>query len=301
MKLTSAIYDKNEELLKETGLMIKPEGSGIFAQDLNGNVAFIGAAIEENGKSVIKIGAENIRLEGLVTANAHFRVNEDGSIEATAGKIAGFDIKGDHIGAESTADGNGGSLSIYQDYIRVGSEQSFTIFGDNVIPLSQSSEITAAARIVNNRKHISSLPTINYGMVINVSGAKRNIGLLSNAALHATAFIQKSAAIINLTGSEYSMDLSQNNIFLIYASVFSEMSLPDESLVRTEMGMSQLPNDFAMVLTLHIQNGSKEGVVKNVYNENAVLSDLKLSAGDSAQLLLTKADGFAYHVLNKII
>ncbi len=40
----------------------------------------------------IRISAPKISLEGLVTVNGYFRVNEDGAMEATGGKIAGWTI-----------------------------------------------------------------------------------------------------------------------------------------------------------------------------------------------------------------
>lgn len=40
-----------------------------------------------------KIAAENIKLEGIVTANKNFKILLDGSVEAAAGKIGGCEIK----------------------------------------------------------------------------------------------------------------------------------------------------------------------------------------------------------------
>ena len=68
------MYDKDERALQETGLMIQPEGTGIYIKDVNGKLALIGVGVEEtdaegNKKTVIKLTADNIKLEGLVTAN----------------------------------------------------------------------------------------------------------------------------------------------------------------------------------------------------------------------------------------
>ena len=97
IQLTAGIYEKNAEALKalrESGLVIAPEGSGIFAKDANGKIGFIGVSVEEkdaegNTKTVIKLSADDIKLEGLVTANGHFKITEEGSLEALNAKISG--------------------------------------------------------------------------------------------------------------------------------------------------------------------------------------------------------------------
>ena len=95
VKISAAVYDKDERALQETGLMIQPEGTGIYIKDANGKLALIGVGVEEtdaegNKKTVIKLTADNIKLEGLVTANGNFKISEDGSIEANNAKIKGY-------------------------------------------------------------------------------------------------------------------------------------------------------------------------------------------------------------------
>ena len=94
VKISAAVYDKDEQALQETGLMIQPEGTGIYIKDANGKLALIGVGVEEtdaegNKKTVIKLTADNIKLEGLVTANGYFKVKKDGSIECKGAKISG--------------------------------------------------------------------------------------------------------------------------------------------------------------------------------------------------------------------
>lgn len=66
IKLSAAVFDQDEQALQETGLVIKPEGGGIYCQDANGNMALIGAMITENGKSKIVLQAEDIEIEGAM-------------------------------------------------------------------------------------------------------------------------------------------------------------------------------------------------------------------------------------------
>ena len=89
VRLSAAVYDKDDALIRETGLVVKPEGSGLYAQDAAGNTALVGVTVEEEGRSVVKLTADHISLEGLVTANSNFKVLEDGSVSARNGTFEG--------------------------------------------------------------------------------------------------------------------------------------------------------------------------------------------------------------------
>lgn len=118
VRIAAQNFDKDGHVLSESGIMVKAEGSGIYAQTEDGKVALVGVGVTETGadgkeKTVIKLTADNIKLEGLVTANGNFKILEDGSIEAmngkfggevnaTSGKIGGFAIGDGHIGADYT-------------------------------------------------------------------------------------------------------------------------------------------------------------------------------------------------------
>ena len=94
VKISAAVFDKDGAALKETGLVIKPEGAGLYAQDASGKVALIGVSVEDtdehgNPVSKIKLTADHIQLEGLVTANGNFRILEDGSMECRNASVYG--------------------------------------------------------------------------------------------------------------------------------------------------------------------------------------------------------------------
>lgn len=72
--------------------------AGMFASAVEENTDIVKRAEvsafvtkDENGKleSGVYIGADNIRLEGVVTANNNFKVSADGTIECTGAKISG--------------------------------------------------------------------------------------------------------------------------------------------------------------------------------------------------------------------
>lgn len=113
VKISAAVYDKDERALEETGLIVTSKVSGLYAIDVDGNLkSFVGA-----GQDGVKIKATNIQLEGLVTANENFKILEDGSIEAKNGKFTG-EIK--------ASNGNIGDLVISSDNLHYGNIDDWT-------------------------------------------------------------------------------------------------------------------------------------------------------------------------------
>lgn len=113
VKISAAIYDKDERALEETGLIVTSKVSGLYAIDVDGNLkSFVGA-----GQDGVKIKATNIQFEGLVTANENFKILEDGSIEAKNGKFTG------EINASN---GNIGNLVISSDNLHYGNIDDWT-------------------------------------------------------------------------------------------------------------------------------------------------------------------------------
>ncbi len=321
VKITAAVFDRDENMLEETGLVVKPEGAGIYAQDADGKLALIGVSVDEtdadgNKISVVKLTGDHIKLEGLVTANENFKILEDGSIEAKNGKftgeidsekgnIGGFEIGSGRIGSVATAQGSGGGLAIYDDFFRVGGTNGYVMFGDDVIPSSAGGAFTAAGRIVNTHPNTSGyygFDQANYGLFINVSGGTKNYGICSDAALMAPAFINTKANILTFSGGSYSVDFSQHNIILMYynQSGYSgtEVTLPSESSVARQFGLSSLPSDFAAVVTFRVRTGSLPITLKGIYNHNEDQADYKMASGDSVTVLISKVDGFRYQILN---
>lgn len=321
VKISAAVFDKDGAALKETGLVVKPEGAGLYAQDASGKVALIGVSVEDtdehgNPVSKIKLTADHIQLEGLVTANGNFKILEDGSIETTngkftgeidssKGKIGGFEIGNGRIGSVADSHGSGGGLAIYDDFFRVGSSKGYVMFGDDVIPSSAGGAFTAVGRIVNSAPNIYGnygFDQANYGLFIDVTGGTKNYGISSNAALLAPAFINTKAKLLTFGSGNYTVDFSQHNIILMYYNEPNysnvEVTLPSESSVAYKFGMSYLPTDFAAIVTFRVRPGSKNIILKGIYNHNEDLQNYEMASGDSVTVLITKADGFRYQILN---
>lgn len=314
VKISAAVYDKDERALEETGLIVTSKVSGLYAIDVDGNLkSFVGA-----GQNGVKIKASNIQLEGLVTANENFKILEDGSIEAKNGKftgeiesykgtIGGFTIGNGRIGSEATQSGEGGSLAIYNNFFRVGGNDGYVMFGNDVIPGTAGGAFTATGRIVNEHPNTYGnygLDQANYGLFIHVSGGTKNYGIWSNAALMAPSFVNTKAKILTFdpNATSYSVDFSQANVILMYfkkdKSSGVEVTLPSELSVAEKFGLTELPEDFATVVTFRVRAGSLPITLDGIYDHNENLTNYKMAEGDSVTVLISKVDGFRYQILN---
>ena len=95
VKIAAENFDEDGHVLATSGIMVKGTGTGIYAQGPDGKLALIGVGVEEGDgeggtRTVIKLTADHMQLEGLVTANQNFKIKEDGSIEARNGTFDGY-------------------------------------------------------------------------------------------------------------------------------------------------------------------------------------------------------------------
>lgn len=286
--------------LEDTGINVKDRTVTVHADNfLVTNTSGEPIAVfttDKNGRPIVKaeyIDVDNLKVKHLDGA--------EGSLER--GSIGGFELANGRIGSEATASGGGGSLSIYSDMIRVGGTSSYVLIGKNVVPATASG-FTAAGRIINNQTNTYGgygFDVANYGLFIEVSGGTKNYGLKSNAPLMATAFIGTKIGRLNITGSTYKIDFSQNNIFFIYASSAYNVTLPTESQVASMFGMSSLPSDFGLMLVFRCLAGSKNVTLAGIYDQNGSVQSYTLAVGDSIILLVAKVPYFGYFLINYTI
>lgn len=283
--------------LEDTGINVKDRtvtvhADNFFVTNTSGEPIAV-FTTDKNGRPIVKaeyIDVDNLKVKHLDGA--------EGSLER--GSIGGFELANGRIGSEATASGGGGSLSIYSDMIRVGGTSSYVLIGKNVVPETDSG-FTAAGRIINNQTNTYGgygFDVANYGLFIEVSGGTKNYGLKSNAPLMATAFIGTKIGRLNITGSTYKIDFSQNNIFFIYASSAYNVTLPDESQVASMFGMSSLPSDFGLMLVFRCLVGSKNVTLAGIYDQNGSVQSYTLAVGDSIILLVAKVPYFGYFLIN---
>ena len=228
--------------------------------------------------------------------DASGNVTMTGTINANAGTIGGFVIGQGRIGSTATGTGSGGGLAIYDDLFRVGDTISYVLFGSNTIPASAGGSC-ATGRIVNNK--VNSIFNNNYGLYIDVKNGNRNYGIWSNASVIAPACIGNKIKNVYFTGSGYTIDFSQFNIFFVYANQKYSVTLPSASSVATMFGYSTLPSDFACIFTLiYNYNWGNSLVFTNIRNHNGDLASYTLAKGDSITVLCANYPSFHYQILN---
>lgn len=295
VKISAAVYDKDERALQETGLMIQPEGTGIYIKDANGKLALIGVGVEEtdgegNKKTVIKLTAGNIKLEGLVTANGYFKVKEDGSIEAVngtfrgnvyadGGAIGGFSIGHGHIGGADVIYNEDGTIEVkdtenglflYDDMIGFNDKGRQAIFGTwNNYGQPMLCRLVDTATDYNFDFGISP----KYGIVFDIENsmngnfafAGKGSGVL-NGAMDGYAYKKIALDQANTVFVGY-MDLQAANRFIVKATQSSAVvALPKIWQVRDGLAIGK-DTPFCMRITIIADIGSSNYKVCGRYSQ----------------------------------
>lgn len=295
VKISAAVYDKDERALQETGLMIQPEGTGIYIKDANGKLALIGVGVEEtdaegNKKTVIKLTADNIKLEGLVTANGYFKVKEDGSIEAVngtfrghvyaeGGAIGGFSIGNGHIGGADVIYNEDGTIEVkdtenglflYDDMIGFNDKGRQAIFGTwNNFGQPMLCRLVDTATDYNFDFGISP----KYGIVFDIENsmngnfafAGKGSGVL-NGAMDGYAYKKIALDKANTVFVGY-MDLQAANRFIVKATQSSTVvALPKIWQVRDGLAIGK-DTPFCMRITIIADIGSSNYKVCGRYSQ----------------------------------
>lgn len=97
--VAAGAFDEKGNLTNTSGLLVTADGTQLRSaiKEISGKVVEQ-ATIEtmiSNGISQATITANQIKFEGMVTANEYFKINTDGSMEAKAGKIGCLTINSD--------------------------------------------------------------------------------------------------------------------------------------------------------------------------------------------------------------
>lgn len=230
-----------------------------------------------------------------------------GTINATRGHLGnaseGFDIDSNHIGySAGKNDNTWGYLSIYKDFFRVGGSNAYVMFGNDVIPASAGGAFSAAGRIVNQKVNPSwsYYDPANYGLLISVTGGKKNYGIKSDAVLRAPAVYGDECARLYINSSSYSIDMSQHNVFYIYCTGEYTISLPTKDSIEWQFGYNTLPQYFAYKVTFIAEKGTKRFYLKNVLGGNNQSLNWAMAEGDVVELLVSAYPNFHYKMLNYI-
>lgn len=272
--------------------MIQPEGTGIYIKDANGKLALIGVGVEEtdaegNKKTVIKLTADNIKLEGLVTANGYFKVKEDGSIEAVngtfrghvyaeGGAIGGFSIGNGHIGGADVIYNEDGTIEVkdtenglflYDDMIGFNDKGRQAIFGTwNNYGQPMLCRLVDTATDYNFDFGISP----KYGIVFDIENSMNgNFAFAGKGSgvLYGRLCVQKIALDKANTVFVGYMDLQAANRFIVKATQGSTVvALPKIEQVRDGLAIGK-DTPFCMRITIIADIGSSNYKVCGRYSQ----------------------------------
>lgn len=252
-KLISERFNDDGSLLNTAGLVTTASVNTLYAFDAEGNIV----SLIEQTASDIRIKAENISLEGLVTANENFKILEDGSMEAangkftgeinaTSGNIGGFTINSGYIGIDKDGDRKG--MFLYDTMIGFNGTDMQAIIGT-----WSSLGTQLLGRFVNTKSDY--LP--NYGLVFDIENGPSNF-----------AFCGKGAGVLDglVCGCSLQyVECSQNTVrtlsvlngdkFLVYNNTTNTgVGLPTLPGVRAALNISS--SDFGVAVTIACAAGS---------------------------------------------
>ena len=324
-----AVYYDNTKTTIDGGIVT----SGTV--QLAGDDASIKAGITGNGTA-----DTSVRIWGGASfenrATAPFRVLQDGSfvatngnitgkIFATEGSIGGFEIGSRRIGASAEAgDTSGNGLALLNSFIRFASTYCWASIGTNVFPTHNG--VVGVGRFTNSTPYPYGT---NYGIMVEVSGAAQNIGIVSNGAIVCNSYIA-DYAIATLTPAVNTClipgDATKPTLFKLMA-VFnydnSGIGLPTRTSVCSVLGISN-STSFAVRITIICRRDStktgyitgRNTFVKNSDGDNAMNSNYypyrlnnnggvetgkwNMAAGDIREFLLVwdGSSGYYAYLLN---
>lgn len=334
VKISAAVFDRDENFLQETGLVVKPEGAGIYAQDADGKLALIGVSVDGtdadgNRISVVKLTGDHIKLEGLVTANQNFKILADGSIESRNGKFFGeIQANTGKIGYFSI-DSQGlyyGDLSKWTDLsykqelaairpglIRLQSEEGYfspgdianvkVAIGNGADPtLAGSSSLCNCAGYFYRQMNPSSgdyyLPAVK---IISDNVINRDVALYTEGAIVCQGGLLSSGHF-NDANSVTVLDFSFGTTQLIYNTVKRYVYLPTLSIMKQVMNSTGVFAVFVRLVARYENSQSffvtfQEGQSSLYFRNNNgghYGNDIEMAAGDVLELLLIYDGGNYY-------
>lgn len=161
----------NVKNISKSGLLVTADKTALETKISNVDGKIISSATIEtmisNGISKASIRADQISLEGVVTANKYFKINTDGSMQASAGQIAGMKIEGE--GLTNKGFDNDAYIILRND-----SHKVFAGIGGNVLPASTGTR--AVARFTNEESS-KFFGDVNYSVVCGAKGAVTNVAI----------------------------------------------------------------------------------------------------------------------------
>ena len=272
-----AVYYDNTQTVIDGGIVT----AGTV--QLAGNDQSIKAGITGNGTAESSVRFWAGASYGNRTT-APYRVLQDGSFIATkgtitgtiyanAGTIGGFEIASGRIGVSSSSGQTTGSgFSLYSSFIKFSDSYCWASIGTNVLP--SSTGVVGVGRFTNNTPNTYGT---NYGILINVSGAQQNIGIVSNGAIVSNSYIV-DYGIAKLTPSTNNCLIPGNatkpTLFKLMPRFIydnSGIGLPRRDSICTVMGISKTTAFAVRIVIICDRTSTKTGYVcgRNTFVKNS--------------------------------
>lgn len=198
-QLVSTYFNNDGSLKNTAGLVTTSAYAGLFLDAIQDNGVMTSADMslyvtKDSGGYITnaKIKADRIILEGAITANGTFRIDTSGSMQASAGQIAGMKIKGEGLTNEGFD--NDAYIVLRNDTHKV-----FAGIGGNVLPGSTGAR--AVARFTNEESS-KFFGDVNYSIVCGAKGAVTNVALDMTLGGYITGLRIKNARLSS-GGSSY--------------------------------------------------------------------------------------------------
>lgn len=293
----------NVKNISKSGLLVTADKTALETKISNVDGKIISSATIEtmisNGISEASIRADQISLEGVVTANKYFKINIDGSMHASAGQIAGLKIEGE--GLTNQGFDNDAYIILRND-----SHKVFAGIGGNVLPASTGTR--AVARFTNEESS-KYFGDVNYSVVCGAKGAVTNVALDMTLGGYVAGLRIKNA-YMSSGGSTYrtakDIDKNVHSVLLAGAGYYKlpKMEKWDDGYVifikrTTNSGAVHLCSNVSVTID-SVTAKDKVGTSFIYYDSGSGTTDLEIeSLGDAMMLVYHRDISFTVTENNK--
>ena len=293
----------NVKNISKSGLLVTADKTALETKISNVDGKIISSATIEtmisNGISEASIRADQISLEGVVTANNYFKINTDGSMHASAGQIAGLKIEGE--GLTNQGFDNDAYIILRND-----SHKVFAGIGGNVLPAPTGTR--AVARFTNEESS-KYFGDVNYSVVCGAKGAVNNVALDMTLGGY-VAGLRIKTTYMSSGGSTYAtakiIDKNVHSVLLSGAGYYKlpKMEKWDDGYVifikrTTNSGAVHLCSNVSVTIDA-VTAKDKVGTSFIYYDRGSGTTDLEIeSLGDAMMLVYHRDISFTVTENNK--
>lgn len=279
----------NVKNISKSGLLVTADKTALETKISNVDGKIISSATIEtmisNGISKASIRADQISLEGVVTANKYFKINTDGSMQASAGQIAGMKIEGE--GLTNKGFDNDAYIILRND-----SHKVFAGIGGNVLPASTGTR--AVARFTNEESS-KFFGDVNYSVVCGAKGAVNNVALDMTLGGYVAGLRIKNA-YMSSGGSTYAtakdIDKNVHSVVLAGAGYYRlpKMEKWDDGYVilvkrATDSGAVHLCAGVSVTVD-SVTAADRRGTSFLYYDRGSGTTDLEIKSSGDAMMLV---------------